>query len=179
MMKYCKPELSFFIFTSYERSECFILRSETEQCFITKLLHLKRLHFYEARLSAYEAFCGIAAKYEAPQMRYEAKPFQASCFFTLKSRQKKMAEGVGFEPTEGCPSAVFKTAALNHSTILPRNMRYIIVCPINMIQFLKFSSRNCKKIEKFLNNTEIDVNLHCPVIQKLLLSAIFYWRRLI
>ena len=88
-----------------------------------------------------------------------------------------MAEGVGFEPTEGCPSAVFKTAALNHSTILPRNMRYIIVCPINMIQFLKFSSRNCKKIEKFLNNTEIDVNLHCPVIQKLLLSAIFYWRR--
>jgi hypothetical protein len=43
----------------------------------------------EARLSAYEAFCGIAAKYEAPQMRYEAKPYQASCFFALKSRQKK------------------------------------------------------------------------------------------
>ena len=58
------------------------------KCFITKLLHLKRLHFYEARLSAYEAFCGIAAKYEAPQMRYEARPFQASCFFALKSRQK-------------------------------------------------------------------------------------------
>ena len=58
------------------------------KCFITKLLHLKMLHFYEARLSAYEAFCGIAAKYEAPQMRYEAKPFQASCFFALKSRQK-------------------------------------------------------------------------------------------
>ena len=34
----------------------------------------------EARLSAYEAFCGDAAKYEAPQMRYETKPFQASCF---------------------------------------------------------------------------------------------------
>ena len=30
------------------------------------MLHLKRLHFYEARLSAHEAFCGIAAKYEAP-----------------------------------------------------------------------------------------------------------------
>ena len=44
------------------------------------MLHLKR-RFYEARLTAYEAFCGIAAKYEAPQMRYEAKPFQASCFF--------------------------------------------------------------------------------------------------
>ena len=59
------------------------------KCFITKLLHLKRLHFYEARLSAYEAFCGKAAKYEAPLMRYEAKPFQASCFFCLESRQKK------------------------------------------------------------------------------------------
>ena len=50
----------------------------------------------EARLSAYEAFCGIAAKYEAPQMRYEAKPFQASCFFVLKSRQKNGGEGVNF-----------------------------------------------------------------------------------
>ena len=29
------------------------------------MLHLKRIHFYEARQSAYEAFCGIAAKYEA------------------------------------------------------------------------------------------------------------------
>ena len=56
------------------------------------MLHLKRLHFYEARLSAYEAFCGVAAKYEAPQMRYEAKPFQASYFFALKSRQKNGGE---------------------------------------------------------------------------------------
>ena len=34
----------------------------------------EKASFYEARLSAYEAFYGIAAKYEAPQMRYEAKP---------------------------------------------------------------------------------------------------------
>ena len=40
----------------------------------------EKASFYEARLSAYEAFCGVAAKYEAPQMRYEAKPFQASYF---------------------------------------------------------------------------------------------------
>ncbi len=32
---------------------------------------------------------------------------------------KKMAERVGFEPTVGYPTAVFKTAALNHSTISP------------------------------------------------------------
>ena len=40
----------------------------------------------EARLTAYEAFCGIAAKYEAPQMRYEAKPFQASCFLPIRAK---------------------------------------------------------------------------------------------
>jgi hypothetical protein len=31
-----------------------------------------------------------------------------------------MAEGVGFEPTEACTSAVFKTAAFDHSAIPPR-----------------------------------------------------------
>lgn len=40
-----------------------------------------------------------------------------------------MAEEEGFEPSESCPSAVFKTAALNHSTILPHgyffNVQYI------------------------------------------------------
>ncbi|MBQ4106401.1 MAG: hypothetical protein IJC73_02340 [Lentisphaeria bacterium] len=46
----------------------------------------------EARLPAYEAFCGIAAKYEAPQMRYEAKPFQAS-YFLPWIKAKKMAAG--------------------------------------------------------------------------------------
>lgn len=31
-----------------------------------------------------------------------------------------MAEGVGFEPTNACASAVFKTAAFNHSATLPK-----------------------------------------------------------
>ena len=31
-----------------------------------------------------------------------------------------MAEREGFEPPEACTSAVFKTAALNHSTISPK-----------------------------------------------------------
>jgi hypothetical protein len=30
-----------------------------------------------------------------------------------------MAEAVGFEPTDGCPSLVFKTSAFNHSATLP------------------------------------------------------------
>ena len=41
-----------------------------------------------------EAFCGIAAKYEAPQMRYEAKPFQASCFLPWNQGKKNGGEGV-------------------------------------------------------------------------------------
>lgn len=33
--------------------------------------------------------------------------------------QRCLAEEVGFEPTDGCPSAVFKTAAIDHSATLP------------------------------------------------------------
>ena len=36
-----------------------------------------------------------------------------------------MAEELGFEPRVACATAVFKTAALNHSTILPHVVRYI------------------------------------------------------
>ena len=113
-MKYCKPELSFFIFTSYERSECFIFGVKR------KMLHLKGLHFYEARLSAYEAFCGIAAKYEAPLMRYEAKPFQASCFFAL-NQGKKNGGGGGIR-THGTVTRTqhFQCCAFDHSTTPPR-----------------------------------------------------------
>jgi hypothetical protein len=31
----------------------------------------------------------------------------------------KMAEREGFEPSVGCPTAVFKTAAIDHSTTSP------------------------------------------------------------
>lgn len=34
-----------------------------------------------------------------------------------------LAEGVRFELTDGCPSAVFKTAALNHSATLPERVK--------------------------------------------------------
>ena len=68
-MKYCKLELSFFIFTSYERSECFIFGVKR------KMLH-SRMKWLAARTEMktgaasssgvfYEAFCGDAAKYEA------------------------------------------------------------------------------------------------------------------
>ena len=36
-----------------------------------------------------------------------------------------MAEKVGFEPTEGHPSTVFKTAAFDHSATSPKGARRI------------------------------------------------------
>ena len=58
--------------------------------------------------------------------------YNSGGFFSRKNREKwgrngeesrnlsvKMAERGGFEPPEGCPSSVFKTDALNHSTISP------------------------------------------------------------
>ncbi len=36
----------------------------------------------------------------------------------------KLAEREGFEPPEGCPSTVFKTAALNHSATSPESVEY-------------------------------------------------------
>ena len=35
-----------------------------------------------------------------------------------------LAERVGFEPTEGFPSAVFKTAAIDHSAISPKTISF-------------------------------------------------------
>ena len=49
-----------------------------------------------------------------------------------------MAEREGFEPSETCASAVFKTAALNHSTISPVETFYLMLIPlsINSVTFL-------------------------------------------
>ena len=172
-MKYCKPELSFFIFTSYERSECFIFGVKRKMlhsrmkwsCFIVRRFLWSILRRCRKIWSAScDAWSGTAC--------HEAKPDGFVRHFFCRSKmllwdlpsfhsgypaflQKKMAEGVGFEPTEGCPSAVFKTAALNHSTILPRNMRYIIVCPIKLPRFFDFSSPDMKKVWIFYDFYDI------------------------
>jgi hypothetical protein len=49
----------------------------------------------------------------------------------------KMAEEVGFEPTVGCPTAVFKTAAIGHSATLPQDVERNCIPLANMKQFLK------------------------------------------
>ena len=41
--------------------------------------------------------------------------------------QQALAEAVGFEPTKGCPSLVFKTSAFNHSATLPTSDKFRIL----------------------------------------------------
>ena len=50
--------------------------------------------------------------------------FQIFCFLYLQSYLMLsfiLAVGVGFEPTDGCPSLVFKTSSISHSDTLPYN----------------------------------------------------------
>ena len=44
-------------------------------------------------------------------------------WFRFASRRPPLAEGEGFEPPEAFTSAVFKTAAIDHSATLPEQMR--------------------------------------------------------
>ena len=43
----------------------------------------------------------------------------ASCLADQDCLNSRLAEGVGFEPTDGYPSLVFKTSAIDHSATLP------------------------------------------------------------
>ena len=47
------------------------------------------------------------------------QPYSATSPAFCRPNEYAMAEGVGFEPTEACASAVFKTAALSRSAIPP------------------------------------------------------------
>ena|GEM_PF-2133231 len=47
------------------------------------------------------------------------RPQRRPSTFAVGKSAKKLAEAVGFEPTEPCGSTVFKTAAFNHSATPP------------------------------------------------------------
>ena len=51
-----------------------------------------------------------------PLWHIKKKAPRGTCFRVCNVQ---VAEAVGFEPTVSCPTAVFKTAALNHSATLP------------------------------------------------------------
>ena len=114
-MKYCKPELSFFIFTSYERSECFIFGVKR-----------KMLHNEVASSSGvfYEAFCGDAAKYEAHLAMHEAalramkQSLTASFrhFFGQKNGGRRGIRTLGELPLGGFQDRCLKP--LDHSSAL-------------------------------------------------------------
>src|SRR5205085_760380 len=67
--------------------------------------------------------------FEPPDRFYPVNRLAGGCLQPLGHLSARLlAEGVGFEPTEPCGSAVFKTAALNHSAIPPRDCRAADYC---------------------------------------------------
>ena len=125
----------FSFFASYERSECFIFGVKRKMlhsgmkwsCFIVRRFLWSILRRCRKIWSAScDAWSGTAC--------HEAKPDG----FIPPFFNKKMAEREGFEPSVSCPTAVFKTAALNHSTISPR-------CSINIAPFYSFVKMFLKK----------------------------------
>ena len=63
-------------------------------------------------------------------MQFVCNPFDFPLSKGIPGKRESLiylAERVGFEPTEGVkPSAVFKTAALNHSTTSPLRITVIL-----------------------------------------------------
>src|SRR5438093_1330657 len=86
-----------------------------------------------ARLS----FLAERRGFEPPDRFYPINRLAGGCLQPLGHLSASlMAEGVGFEPTEPCGSAVFKTAALNHSAIPPN--RYDSTSYVGSSNFLRF-----------------------------------------
>ncbi len=57
-----------------------------------------------------------------------------------------MAERVGFEPTEACTSAVFKTVALNHSATSPLEHYYKINRKPRQEALCQMRLRGCQRL---------------------------------
>src|SRR5262249_44138540 len=69
--------------------------------------------------------------FEPPDRFYPINRLAGGCLQPLGHLSAgRLAEGVGFEPTEPYGSAVFKTAALDHSAIPPRDCR--VRWPLNL-----------------------------------------------
>ena len=106
-MKYCKPELSFFIFTSYERSECFIFGVKR------KMLHNEVASSEKAGPDWVKHACRRMKHFAAlPQnMKHRRCGMKQSLFrlhvFCLEIKAKKMAEREGFEPSVRFPPQRF------------------------------------------------------------------------
>jgi hypothetical protein len=65
--------------------------------------------------------------------------FLFGCTSLSKSFIIKLAEGVGFEPTDPCGSPVFKTGALNRSAIPPHSASGIDLLYFGSLRFLALS----------------------------------------
>ena len=93
-------------------------------------------------------------------------PFSMSYYFDKSIVFfKKMAERVGFEPTDAFTSAVFKTAALSHSAtslkmevplgIEPRTTEYkSVILPIKLWNLKNVKEQLCLSVWQFISRSQ-------------------------
>ena len=62
-----------------------------------------------------------------------------------------MAVGVGFEPTEGFPSTVFKTAAFDHSASPPKSLQQLLLAREGRIITMPALLARAKCYESYLS----------------------------
>lgn len=67
-----------------------------------------------------EAIDRVLANKARNRIRYGALVDHFTTHADKHEYKIELAEGVGFEPTDACTSAVFKTAAIDHSATLPQ-----------------------------------------------------------
>ena len=87
-MKYCKPELSFFIFTSYERSECFIFGVKRKMLHNEVASSEKASFLWSTPVGVWSILRHCRKIWSTADAVW-SKAFSGFMFFCLVSRQKK------------------------------------------------------------------------------------------
>jgi hypothetical protein len=76
-----------------------------------------------------------------------------------------MAEGVGFEPTDPCGSPVFKTGAINRSTIPPEESAVDDLSAVNGHRAVRPNRGTIEKLQeksKFVQSSSFSPSEPCP-----------------
>ena len=95
-MKYCKPELSFFIFTSYERSECFIFGVKRKMLHNEVASSEKDSFLWSTPVGVWSILRHCRKIWSTANAVW-SKAFSGFIFFCLEIKAKKMAEREGFD----------------------------------------------------------------------------------
>ena len=129
-MKYCKPELSFFIFTSYERSECFIFGVKRKMLHNEVASSEKASFLWSTPVGVWSILRHCRKIWSTADAVW-SKAFSGFMFFCLDSRQKKWRRFFLSPPTILKRFLSLKTQNFavkwnseNHFTFIQKNSEY-------------------------------------------------------